>query len=61
VAATDGKVVVAQDLSKVYGPGDTEVVALDGVTTAFDRDRFTAIIPARRASRLDVLESLQYE
>jgi putative ABC transport system ATP-binding protein len=44
VAAIDAKVVVAEDLSKVYGSGETEVVALDRVSTAFDRDRFTAIM-----------------
>jgi putative ABC transport system ATP-binding protein len=44
VAALDAKVVVASELSKVYGSGETEVVALDGVSTAFDRDRFTAIM-----------------
>jgi putative ABC transport system ATP-binding protein len=44
VAAIGAKVVVAQDLSKVYGSGETEVVALDRVSTAFDRDRFTAIM-----------------
>ena len=44
MATTDSKVVVAKDLRKVYGSGETEVVALDGVSTAFDRDRFTAIM-----------------
>jgi putative ABC transport system ATP-binding protein len=44
VAATDANVVVAKDLRKVYGSGETEVVALDGVSTAFERDRFTAIM-----------------
>jgi putative ABC transport system ATP-binding protein len=44
VAGTDGKVVVAQELSKVYGFAETEVIALDRVSTAFDRDRFTAIM-----------------
>jgi putative ABC transport system ATP-binding protein len=44
VAATDGKVVVADQLTKVYGSGETEVVALDGVSVAFDRHRFTAIM-----------------
>jgi putative ABC transport system ATP-binding protein len=44
VAGSDGKVVVAQGLTKVYGSGEAEVVALDGISTAFDRDRFTAIM-----------------
>ena len=44
MAATDSKVVVAEDLRKVYGSGETEVVALAGVSTAFQRDRFTAIM-----------------
>ena len=44
MAALDAKVVVAQELTKVYGFGETEVVALDGVSVAFDRHRFTAIM-----------------
>src|ERR1700733_5265760 len=40
----DAKVVVADQLSKVSGFGETEVVALDGVSVAFDRHRFTAIM-----------------
>ncbi|HEX3737548.1 MAG TPA: ABC transporter ATP-binding protein [Solirubrobacterales bacterium] len=44
MAGSDGKVVVAQGLTKVYGSGEAEVVALDGISTAFDRDRFTAIM-----------------
>ncbi|MBS1895226.1 MAG: ABC transporter ATP-binding protein [Actinobacteria bacterium] len=44
VAALDAQVVVASELRKVYGSGETEVVALDGVSTAFERDRFTAIM-----------------
>jgi putative ABC transport system ATP-binding protein len=43
-ATADAKVVLATDLTKRYGAGETEVVALAGVTTAFDRDRFTAIM-----------------
>ena len=34
----------AVGLTKVYGEGDTRVVALDGVTTGFERGRFTAIM-----------------
>ena len=44
MAALDAKVVVADELSKHYGSGETEVVALDGVSVAFDRHRFTAIM-----------------
>jgi putative ABC transport system ATP-binding protein len=32
------------DATKVYGAGETEVRALDGVTVDFDRGRFTAIM-----------------
>ena len=34
----------AIDARKVYGEGDTEVRALDGVTVSFERSRFTAIM-----------------
>ena len=34
----------AIDAHKVYGEGDTEVRALDGVTVSFERSRFTAIM-----------------
>ena len=40
--ATDAARAVG--LTKVYGEGDTRVVALDGVTTGFERGRFTAIM-----------------
>jgi putative ABC transport system ATP-binding protein len=36
--------VAATDLVKVYGAGDTAVRALDGVTIAFPRGQFTAIM-----------------
>ncbi|GAA4261375.1 ABC transporter ATP-binding protein [Dactylosporangium darangshiense] len=36
--------VQTTDLVKVYGSGDTEVRALDGVTVRFERGRFTAIM-----------------
>ncbi|AWW43302.1 ABC transporter ATP-binding protein [Streptomyces cadmiisoli] len=36
--------VTAVNLVKVYGKGDTEVRALDGVSVAFGRARFTAIM-----------------
>jgi len=40
----NGQVVVATDLTKRYGEGDAAVDALAGITTGFDRDRFTAIM-----------------
>jgi len=42
--SANGPVVVATDLHRRFGEGDTAVDALDGVTTAFERDRFTAIM-----------------
>jgi putative ABC transport system ATP-binding protein len=37
-------VAYAEDLTKVYGSGDAEVRALDGVSVALDRARLTAIM-----------------
>jgi putative ABC transport system ATP-binding protein len=39
-----GAAARAIDAVKVYGQGETEVRALDGITVAFDRNRFTAIM-----------------
>ena len=36
--------MVATDLTRRYGEGDAAVDALAGVSTAFERDRFTAIM-----------------
>ncbi len=36
--------MVATDLTRRYGEGDAAVDALSGVSTAFERDRFTAIM-----------------
>ena len=41
---TDYAAAGAIDAKKVYGEGDTEVRALDGVTVNFERGRFTAIM-----------------
>ncbi|HEX7188594.1 MAG TPA: ABC transporter ATP-binding protein [Actinomycetes bacterium] len=43
-AATASAAARAVDLTKVYGEGDTRVVALDSVSCAFERGRFTAIM-----------------
>jgi putative ABC transport system ATP-binding protein len=40
----NGQVVVASDLTRRYGEGDAAVDALAGVSTGFERDRFTAIM-----------------
>jgi putative ABC transport system ATP-binding protein len=40
----NGQVVVATDVTRRYGAGDAAVDALAGVSTGFDRDRFTAIM-----------------
>jgi putative ABC transport system ATP-binding protein len=42
--SVNGPVVVATDLRRRYGEGDAAVDALAGVSTSFDRDRFTAIM-----------------
>ena len=42
--SVNGQVVVATDLHRRYGEGDAAVDALAGVTTSFERDRFTAIM-----------------
>jgi len=42
--SANGQVVVATDLHRRFGEGDAAVDALAGVDTAFDRDRFTAIM-----------------
>ncbi|HEX8753043.1 MAG TPA: ABC transporter ATP-binding protein [Solirubrobacterales bacterium] len=41
---SNGQVVVATALTRRYGTGDAAVDALAGVSTAFERDRFTAIM-----------------
>ncbi|HYG97010.1 MAG TPA: ATP-binding cassette domain-containing protein, partial [Solirubrobacterales bacterium] len=42
--SANGPVVVATDLHRRYGEGDAAVDALAGVSTGFERDRFTAIM-----------------
>jgi putative ABC transport system ATP-binding protein len=42
--SANGQVVVAADLTRRYGEGDAAVDALAGVSTFFERDRFTAIM-----------------
>jgi putative ABC transport system ATP-binding protein len=42
--SVDGQVVVASDVSRRFGAGDAAVDALIGVSTGFERGRFTAIM-----------------
>ena len=42
--SANGAVVVAADIHRRFGEGDTAVDALDGVTASFERNRFTAIM-----------------
>jgi len=42
--SANGQVVLATDLTRRYGEGDAAVDALAGVSTGFDRGRFTAIM-----------------
>jgi putative ABC transport system ATP-binding protein len=48
VAAARGRA-----LTKVYGDGDTRVVALDAVDVTFTRGRFTAIMGPVRVGQVD--------
>lgn len=43
-ASTGAPVVTATDLSKIYGEGESEVRALDGVTIEFPRGQLTAVM-----------------
>jgi putative ABC transport system ATP-binding protein len=44
VSTANGQVVVARDVSRRFGEGEAAVDALVGVSTAFERGRFTAIM-----------------
>jgi putative ABC transport system ATP-binding protein len=44
VAEVDTKVVVASDVTRRFGEGEAAVEALVGISTAFERGRFTAIM-----------------
>jgi hypothetical protein len=66
LAAVADVAVSGHELVKRFGHGGTAVEALRGVSVAFERGSFTAIIvgaiiPARRGARIDVLAAIRYE
>jgi len=44
MSGSNGAVVIASEVTRRYGEGDAVVNALAGVSTAFERNRFTAIM-----------------
>jgi putative ABC transport system ATP-binding protein len=50
--------ITAEDAVKIYGRGDTEVRALDGVTVAMMRGRFTAIMGPSGSGKSTLLHCL---
>ena len=56
--ASDRTAARAVDAVKIYGEGETAVRALDGVTVAFDRGRFTAIMGPSGSGKSTLLHCL---
>ncbi|MEX1209213.1 MAG: ABC transporter ATP-binding protein [Acidimicrobiia bacterium] len=47
-----------ENATKIYGEGDTRVVALDGIAVSFERSRFTAIMGASGSGKSTLLHCL---
>jgi putative ABC transport system ATP-binding protein len=56
--SANGQVVIASDLSRRYGEGDAAVDALAGVSTGFERNRFTAIMGPSGSGKSTLLHIL---
>ncbi|MEM9038449.1 MAG: ABC transporter ATP-binding protein [Actinomycetota bacterium] len=57
-AAPSGAAAGAVDATKIYGVGDAEVRALDGVTVAFETGKFTAIMGPSGSGKSTLLHCL---
>jgi putative ABC transport system ATP-binding protein len=57
-AGLDGIAAHTEAATKVYGHGDTEVVALDAVSVAFEQARFTAIMGPSGSGKSTLMHTL---
>jgi putative ABC transport system ATP-binding protein len=55
---TNGSAARVENATKVYGEGDTRVVALDGISVSFERGRFSAIMGASGSGKSTLLHCL---
>ena len=58
IAAPDGAVVAAHELTRVYGEGDTAVHALRGVTLDVERAKLTAVMGASGSGKSTLMHLL---
>ncbi len=58
MSTRNGKVVVAEDVARRFGEGEAAVDALAGVSTGFERGRFTAIMGASGSGKSTLMHIL---